>query len=77
MESSDVTINGASLANGDLFNGYTGEPIANIAQAQAISAGELLNTRFCFGLRLMRIRSDEIALYDRQIRLWGVKAQEK
>ena len=38
MESSDVTVNGA-LANGDLFNGRAGETIANIAQAQAISAG--------------------------------------
>ncbi|KAL9120498.1 MAG: hypothetical protein Q9187_002951 [Circinaria calcarea] len=57
MESSDLTVNGA-LANEDLFNGHAGETIANIAQAQAISA-------------------DEIALYDRQIRLWGVKAQEK
>lgn len=45
---------------------------------QHISAGTLLDICFmslrttltCFG-------SDEIALYDRQIRLWGVKAQEK
>ena len=54
MESSDVTVNGAApLANGELFNGYTGENSANVAQAQSISAGELFSIGFHFGLRLM------------------------
>lgn len=47
-------------------------------QAQAISAG--MTSGFTQGLlsllRYLRI-IDEIALYDRQIRLWGVRAQEK
>ena len=41
MESSVATTNGASSANGHHFSGHAGETIANIAQAQAISAGEL------------------------------------
>lgn len=52
-----------------------GETVAAIAQADAISAGSIHSPIY------MSIASntiaDEIALYDRQIRLWGVQAQEK
>ena len=48
----------------------------NLESSQAISAGKLIP--FCFVRREgLIIRTDEIALYDRQIRLWGVAAQEK
>ena len=40
---------------------------------EGISAGKLLPTNIHVNLT----QSDEIALYDRQIRLWGVQAQEK
>lgn len=46
----------------------------NTAQSiQSISAGES-DTLI---LDLTLIPTDEIALYDRQIRLWGVSAQQK
>ena len=43
---------------------------------QSITAGRL---SICNGpiLHLHVTQLDEIALYDRQIRLWGLKAQEK
>jgi ubiquitin-like 1-activating enzyme E1 A len=41
--------------------------------AEGISAGKLLP----FNCKHHLTQSDEIALYDRQIRLWGVQAQEK
>ncbi len=43
---------------------------------QSITAGKL-SIRMGSVFRLHVTQSDEIALYDRQIRLWGVKAQEK
>ena len=44
--------------------------------SQSITAGK---PNICIGPvpHLQVTRLDEIALYDRQIRLWGVKAQEK
>jgi ubiquitin-like 1-activating enzyme E1 A len=63
-------------ANGGMSAGdAAGETVAAIAQAQTISAGTYsLAFRWISGLMSL---PDEIALYDRQIRLWGVKAQEK
>lgn len=44
--------------------------------SQSISAGMIDNIVEC--AKKYRLTSpDEIALYDRQIRLWGVQAQEK
>ena len=44
--------------------------------SQSISAGMIENPVEC--AKNCRLTSpDEIALYDRQIRLWGVQAQEK
>lgn len=46
--------------------------------AQHISAGTLLDfMSHVSESNAYPLGSDEIALYDRQIRLWGVKAQEK
>ena len=84
-----VTNGAASLNNGFLnvsAQDFTQVPLQdqyNIQsseaqpQAQPISAGELITTSTIYGLGLISICIDEIALYDRQIRLWGVKAQEK
>lgn len=46
------------------------------APVQSISAGELQLFKI-LGSRPDVHQTDEIALYDRQIRLWGVEAQEK
>jgi ubiquitin-like 1-activating enzyme E1 A len=51
-----------------------GQTVAAIAEADKISAGK----SDCTAERApLRLEPDEIALYDRQIRLWGVQAQEK
>ena len=70
--------NGSVLTNGAPPNGdAAGDTLAAVTQAQTISAGkqpirapnvEITDDSWC---------PDEIALYDRQIRLWGVKAQER
>ncbi|KAL8772587.1 MAG: hypothetical protein Q9209_002248 [Squamulea sp. 1 TL-2023] len=53
-------------------NGYhiNGTPLSNSAVADGTSVLQPLP-------QAQTISADEIALYDRQIRLWGVKAQEK
>lgn len=75
-----ISTNALSTASGDtngVFPGSdaAGQTVAAIAQAETISAGECPLAMQCM-LRLTPF-SDEIALYDRQIRLWGVQAQEK
>ena len=52
---------------------------SNVDKTQSISAGLCQNTRFkaLDSNSLIFRLVDEIALYDRQIRLWGVKAQER
>lgn len=69
--------NGSVLTNGASLNGdAAGETGAAITQAQPISAGKQTGSPNV-GQPLTTVASDEIALYDRQIRLWGVKAQER
>ncbi|KAJ5693409.1 DNA damage tolerance protein rad31 [Penicillium macrosclerotiorum] len=51
--------------------------MAEAGNAQGISAGRFLSSQEIKGPVLTSHGSDEIALYDRQIRLWGVQAQEK
>lgn len=79
MTFSEEFVDGGT-AGGD----YAEDTVAAVAQAQTISAGKSVRwTRAVspsegFNPLIVRIRhKDEIALYDRQIRLWGVKAQEK
>lgn len=71
MAAADVASNGTVPANDN-----AGELVASIAQAQTISAGNTSTFRYC-KLAYANHAEDEIALYDRQIRLWGVKAQEQ
>lgn len=47
------------------------------AQAQSISAGIISLQSPTSTPPAHQFSADEIALYDRQIRLWGVQAQEK
>lgn len=63
------TTNGFPTMNGD-SNGHV------VTNAPGMSAGR--SEISCLGIKIRSsAHSDEIALYDRQIRLWGVKAQEK
>jgi len=71
----------AAVGDGEVPNGALpaedapGEVTAAIAQAQTISAGTSLLSSMHMIDDLLLL--DEIALYDRQIRLWGVQAQER
>ncbi|MCJ1470508.1 hypothetical protein MMC07_009154 [Pseudocyphellaria aurata] len=56
--------NGTTILNGVALNGALLPPVVPAAVAPAAASAQ-------------PISADEIALYDRQIRLWGVKAQEK
>lgn len=47
--------------------------MAEMENGQSISAGMIPS----HNSKLLLTGTDEIALYDRQIRLWGVQAQEK
>ncbi len=81
--------NGVSSAtNGDApalitdqtqFQDQSHLPSSNSDKTESISAGLYQNTRFkaLDSNSLIFRLVDEIALYDRQIRLWGVKAQER
>lgn len=51
-----------------------GQTVAAIAEADKISAGR---SDPVLPVLVLSGATDEIALYDRQIRLWGVQAQEK
>ena len=57
-------------------------PLWNPLMTARLSRSVLVRSAAVLTLHMMLtlerwITSDEIALYDRQIRLWGVKAQEK
>ena len=68
----------SSLQNGSSEKDAASETVAAIAETQVISAGKILTpSTLDRSLVFSLLHTDEIALYDRQIRLWGVKAQEK
>ena len=64
----------SSVPNGSYEKGAAPEAAASNTETQVISAGKFSNAKASPTSDFM---TDEIALYDRQIRLWGVKAQEK
>ena len=89
MSSADVPVtessatNGvSSTTNGDVsahFQDQSQMQLGNPRKVQSISPGMYQYLRFItLDLSSPIYRSsDEIALYDRQIRLWGVRAQER
>lgn len=77
-------LNGASLA--DLTNSHTvGDGYSQMAEATSLTDSTLSNSTMqayhgnneAGNGEVQPISADEIALYDRQIRLWGLKAQER
>ncbi|MCJ1416049.1 hypothetical protein MMC32_002384 [Xylographa parallela] len=58
--------------------GDLSEPLDGLAAATGESTNGLTSSELALGdSQSQTISADEIALYDRQIRLWGVRAQEK
>ena len=54
-----------------------GQTVAAIAQAEALDAGKTAFEYDVFHNPNANTKIDEIALYDRQVRLWGIEAQER
>jgi hypothetical protein len=75
-EAAMAGVNGDAASNVAQLNGVSTQTASVAPPSESISAGGP-----CSGSILRRQANltfiDEIALYDRQIRLWGVQAQEK
>lgn len=76
QEAAPPVVNAAANGTNGTFPAAdaAGQTVAAIAQAETISAGKTVFRRLSGPANS---ETDEIALYDRQIRLWGVQAQEK
>jgi len=71
---SGLTICPVPEVNGNLPAADASGLAASAAQPPGISAGKSASAKVVDGTNC---HQDEIALYDRQIRLWGVQAQER